>query len=95
MSEHKPNSVPPPWAGRILTGFFTVCAVFLAIDLFGRPEKHHPIEEWPFIYPFFGFFGIALLIVLAKGLRRLLMRSEDYYDSDQHAGSVDDGNPDT
>ena len=82
MSEHKPNSVPPPWAGRILVIFFTLCAIVLAMDFFGRPEKHHPIEEWPFAYPFFGFFGIALLIVLAKGLRRLVMRSEDYYDAE-------------
>ena len=34
------------------------------------------------MYPFFGFFGIALLIIMAKGLRRVVMRSEDYYDAD-------------
>lgn len=82
MSDHRPNSVPAPMAGRILVIFFTLCAIVLAMDLFGRPEKHHPIEDWPFTYPFFGFFGIALLIVLAKGLRRLVMRSEDYYDAE-------------
>ncbi len=82
MSEHKPNSVPSPWAGRILVGFFALCAVVLGMDLFGRPEKHHPLEELPFIYPLFGFVGIALLIIIAKGLRRLVMRSEDYYDAE-------------
>ncbi len=82
MSQDKPNSVPSPWAGRILVVFFALCGIALALDLFGRPEKHHPIEEWPFIYPFFGFFGIALLIVMAKGLRRLVMRTEDYYDAE-------------
>lgn len=81
MSDHKPNSVPPPWAGRILLGFFAACAIVLGLDCVGR-ETHHPFEEWPFMYPFFGFFGIALLIVLAKGLRRLVMRSEDYYDAE-------------
>ncbi len=81
-SEHGNNSVPSPWAGRILVGFFAVCAIVFGMDLFGRPEKHHPIEDWPFAYPSFGFFGIALLIVLAKGLRRLVMRSEDYYDAE-------------
>jgi len=82
MSQDKPNSVPSPWAGRILIGFFSLCAIVLAMDLFGRPERHHPIEEGPFIYPLFGFFGIALLIVMAKGLRRLVMRTGDYYDAE-------------
>ena len=82
MSEHKPNSVPQPWWGRILVGFFTLCGIVLAMDIFGRPEKHHPLEEWPVMYPFFGFFGIALLIIAAKGLRRVVMRSEDYYDAE-------------
>jgi len=82
MSRDKPNIVPSTWAGRILVVFFALCGIVLALDLFGRPERHHPIEEWPFIYPLFGFFGIGLLIVMAKGLRRLVMRTEDYYDAE-------------
>ena len=83
MSDHnKPNSVPPPWAGRILIAFFVLSAVFLGIDFFFEREVHHPLEEWPILYPIFGFVGIALLILVAKGLRRLVMRSEDYYDDE-------------
>ena len=82
MSDHKPNSVPPPWAGRILVIFFALSAVFLGIDfLYGR-EVHHPLEEWKAFYPVFGFVGIALLIIIAKGLRLLVMRREDYYDDE-------------
>lgn len=82
MSEHKPNSVPSPWAGRILIGFFLLCAVFLRMDFFKEREVHHPLEEWPILYPVFGFVGIALLILIAKVLRRLVMRSEDYYEDE-------------
>lgn len=78
--EHKPNSVPSPWAGRILVIFFTLSAIVLLADFFVEREVHHPLEEWPILYPVFGFVGIALLIIVAKGLRRLVMRSEDYYD---------------
>ena len=82
MSGDKPNSVPAPWAGRILSGFFALCAIVLAWDLFVDREVHHPLEKWPILYPLFGFAGISLLILLAKGLRRLVMRREDYYDAE-------------
>ncbi len=81
--EHRPNSVPAPWAGWILRVFFGICAIVLLLDFVLARETHHPIEEVRLIYPFFGFFGIALLIVMSKGLRRLVMRSEDYYDADR------------
>lgn len=82
MSEHKPNSVPPPWAGRILATLFGLCAIVLVWDFFVDRKMHHPFEEWPILYPLFGFAGISLLILLAKGLRRLVMRREDYYDDE-------------
>ena len=80
MSEHKPNSVPSPWAGRILVIFFTLCAVVLGWDFAVDREVHHPLEEWKIMYPVFGFVGISLLILISKVLRRLVMRGEDYYD---------------
>jgi hypothetical protein len=36
---------------------------------------------WGF-YGLFGFIGIVVLILLAKQLRKLVMREEDYYDVD-------------
>ncbi len=82
MSEQRPNSVPPPWAGRILAGLFALCAIVLVWDFFVDRKVHHPFEEWPVMYPLFGFAGISLLILAAKGLRRLVMRREDYYDDE-------------
>ena len=79
MSEHKPNSVPSPWAGRILVIFFALCAIVLVWDFAVDREIHHPLEEWKIMYPVFGFVGISLLILISKVLRRLVMRREDYY----------------
>lgn len=82
MSEHKPNSVPSPWAGRILVIFFALCAIVLLWDFFVDREVHHPLEKWKIMYPVFGFVGISLLILISKVLRRLVMRGEDYYDAE-------------
>ncbi len=82
MSEHRPNSVPPPWAGRILAFLLVLCAVLLVWDFFVDRDVHHPLEEWSILYPLFGFVGISLLILVSKVLRRLVMRREDYYDAE-------------
>ena len=46
--------------------------------------EHHPehdlIDKWPFSYSLYGFAAIVLLIVVAKTLRKFVMRGEDYYD---------------
>ena len=82
MSDHKPNSVPRKWVRRILGGFFILCGVLLGLDFVRERVVHHPIEDVKLIYPFFGFFGISLLILISKLLRRLVGRSEDYYDAE-------------
>ncbi len=43
----------------------------------------HPAFDWAGTYAFFagyGLFSCLLLLLLARILRRLVMRSEDYYD---------------
>ena len=82
MSEHRPNSVPPPWHGRILAAFFALCAIVLLWDFLVDRDVHHPLEEWKIMYPVFGFAGISLLILISKVLRRIVMRREDYYDDE-------------
>lgn len=82
MSEHKPNSVPSPWAGIILIVFAVVCAILVVLDFVVDRYVEHPLERWSVFYPLFGFVGISFLILLSKGLRRLVMRREDYYDAE-------------
>ena len=57
-----------------------VCAaLFLADALY---EKHvvYEFENWFGFFGLFGFFGSFALVLIARELRKFLMRKEDYYD---------------
>ena len=80
---HHVNSVSPEWARRILWAFYAGCIILVALDLFViHRHTDHPWEEIPVFYALYGFIGISALIVISKGLRRVVMRSEDYYDAE-------------
>jgi hypothetical protein len=65
---------------RLVRGFYVFCAVLLAADFL--VPKHGPfaIEHLFGFYGWFGFFACVALVLVAKELRRVLMRPEDYYD---------------
>jgi len=66
---------------RLLRILYLACALLLAADLFVHRHVAHSWESlWGF-YAFFGFVACVLLVLLAKQLRKLLKRPEDYYDS--------------
>ncbi len=67
---------------RFLIGFWIVCALLFVADFFVHRHEEHVLEGFRTIYAIYGFVGIALLIVIAKQLRKVVMRSEDYYDAD-------------
>lgn len=65
---------------RLARAFYAICALMIGIDVF--VPKHGPfrIEH---VFGFYGVFGLVAcvaLVLIAKQLRRVLMRSEDYYD---------------
>ena len=74
----------------VMRGFYFGCAVVVILDivnlvqhLTGAHElRHaeHPLENLPEFYVLYGFVGVALLVLISKGLRKILMRPEDYYD---------------
>ena len=65
---------------RLVHGFYVVCGLLLVIDVF--VPKHGPfaIEHIYGFYGIFGFVACVALVLIAKQLRRVLMRPEDYYD---------------
>lgn len=65
---------------RLVYGLYAVCAVLLLIDFL--VPKHGPfaIEHWFGFYGWYGFFACVALVLVAKGLREILIRPEDYYD---------------
>lgn len=65
---------------RLLGWFYTACAVLLAVDLV---YHRHVIHRWEDLFGFYGVFGFVactVLVLVAKQMRKVLMRREDYYD---------------
>jgi hypothetical protein len=60
--------------------FYGMCGLLLAGDFF--VPKHGPfvIEHVYGFYGIFGFVACVCLVLIAKQLRRILIRPEDYYD---------------
>jgi hypothetical protein len=66
----------------LFRAFYVLCAVLVVVGFLVEQEHHHPWENLPAFYPLYGFVGIVVLVYVAKLLRRIAMRSEDYYDVD-------------
>jgi len=95
MSHHGRHEVKEPvgWMDkpdtvkRLFTIFYVICAVLLASELLllGAENAHpHPLEERMrfLVYPIYGFVSFWFLVLVAKPMRKLLIRSEDYYERD-------------
>ena len=80
----EPGEPPGMWdkkenVSRLLGVLYAVCAVLVVLDLVVDRHSEHPWEHVVAFYPLYGFVGIVVLVLAAKGLRRLVMRPEDYY----------------
>ena len=65
---------------RVRKYFYISLVLLLAIDLFIPKHGHFAWEEAPFFFAAYGFIGCVSLIFIAKVLRFLVKRKEDYYD---------------
>lgn len=77
---------------RLLVVFWTVCGLLLLVDLAVHRHlsfKHGelPMEGWFGFYPFYGFVACVLLVLIAKQMRKVLIRDEDYYDDADGGGA--------
>ena len=66
----------------VLRIFYTLCALLLVLDLIIHRHIYHDWEKLPGFYPLFGFAAYVSLVAVAAGLRKLVMRPEDYYEND-------------
>ena len=65
---------------RIRRYFYIALIILLVIDFFTPKHGYFPWEEAPGFYAVYGFIGCVGLIFIAKGLRLLVKRKENYYD---------------
>lgn len=65
---------------RVLYLLYGCCALLLLLDLLIHRHSYHPWEKLIAFYPLYGFLGCVVLVLVAKWMRRFLMRDEAYYD---------------
>ena len=91
---HGPPKEPICWTDkpdtvkRFFIGFYVVCGVLIVLELILGRETEHP-HPWEWVFSFYGLWGFAsfwFLVLVAKQMRKLLIRSEDYYEGGDDAG---------
>ncbi|MGD8990263.1 MAG: hypothetical protein PVI00_02285 [Desulfobacterales bacterium] len=70
----------PKNRARVRKAFYISLLILLVAELFTTKHGHFPWEEAYGFYAAYGFIGCVSLIFIAKGLRWLVKRKEDYYD---------------
>ncbi len=70
----------PANVDKLIRWFFLSCAVLIAIDFLVPKQGPFEIEHMWGFYGIFGFFACVALVLIAKQMRKVVMRSEDYYD---------------
>ena len=75
----------PKAVRRFFFAVYLICGTLLVAEffLFGVENAHpHPLEESVrfLVYPMYGFISFWFLVLVAKPMRKLLIRSEDYYE---------------
>lgn len=65
---------------RAVYALYAVCALSLAGDFIVYRHVDHPWESLFGFYSVYGFAACVLLVLIAKQMRKILMRRDDYYD---------------
>ena len=65
---------------KLYRGLWTVGIASVGMDLIIHRHAETGFDGWFGFYGFYGFVACVALVLAAKGLRRILMRPEDYYD---------------
>ncbi|MEJ2444693.1 MAG: hypothetical protein P8Y42_14785 [Exilibacterium sp.] len=73
---------------KILRALYICCAILFGLDFILHRHTEHLWEKAPVFYPLYGFVGCVVLVLVAKWMRKGLMRPEDYYDRDEISQSA-------
>lgn len=70
----------PGSVDKVYWSVWIVCAMLLLIEPFVHMHAEVAFADWFGFNALFGFVACVALVIVAKGLRRILMRPEDYYE---------------
>ena len=65
---------------RLLNGFYVFCIILIIADFIIHRHTTMAWENIPAFYAIYGFVACVLLVVIAKMMRKVVMRKEGYYD---------------
>ncbi|KZZ70585.1 hypothetical protein A3765_03065 [Oleiphilus sp. HI0130] len=65
---------------KMLKVFYVICGLLVVVDFFVHRHIYHDWEKIPAFYAIYGFVGCVVLVLIAREMRKFLMRGEDYYD---------------
>lgn len=65
---------------KMLKVFYVICGLLVVADFVVHRHIYHDWEKIPAFYAIYGFVGCVVLVLVAREMRKFLMRGEDYYD---------------
>lgn len=91
MSEHEPHehhepSVSPGVTKKLLWALYALSAAFLLADFFYEKHGHWDFEKWVGFHAGYGFLAFVFIVFAGAGLRHVISRPEDYYESEDGPG---------
>lgn len=66
----------------LLRGFYGICVLLFVLDFILHRHIAHGWEGVTGFYAVFGFVACVTLVLIAREMRKILLRKEDYYDVD-------------
>ncbi len=64
----------------LIRSLYASCFILFAMDLVIDRHIYHPWESFVGFYAFYGCLSCVVLVLIARELRKVVMRDEDYYD---------------
>lgn len=68
---------------RLLYGLYAVCGLLFVLDFIIHRHATREWEQLSGFYAIFGFVACVVLVLVAREMRKILMRRKDYYDVDE------------
>ena len=75
---------------RVVHGLVAACVILFGLDAVLHRHVAHPWEGLFGFYAIYGFVACVLLVLLAKEMRKVVMRDEDYYEKEGNKEAGDD-----
>ena len=81
--EHRHVFDNPANVRLLLRVFYVICALLVLVEFVFHRHVSHPFENLFGFYAVYGFAACVALVLIAKQMRKVLMRDEDYYERGQ------------